>query len=87
MEILNIGMAAAGTIVGAVGAYLTQKKKDKRDDFAELLKGHNELYNTVKRLYDETKQREDRCEENLAKLKEEMIIIQSEIADMKRQMK
>ena len=66
-----------------IGTMLTQKKKDKRDDFAELLRGHNELLEKFKDLYTETKSREDKCEESLAKLKQEMIALQSEVHALK----
>lgn len=75
-----------GAIVGGVTTFFAQKKKDKRDDFAELLKGHNDLLAQFKALYTETKQREDKCEAELAKLRAEMIKMEGEIAALKLRM-
>lgn len=66
-----------------VGTMLTQKKKDKRDDFAELLRGHNELLDKFKQLYTETKSREDKCEESLSALRQQMIVLQAEVHALK----
>ena len=85
-DIIDAAMAAAGTVVGAIGTMFTQRKKDKRDDFAELLRGHNELLEKFKQLYTETKSREDKCEESLAILKQEMLALQAEIHQLKIRM-
>jgi hypothetical protein len=86
LDLIDAAMAAAGTVVGAIGTMFTQRKKDKRDDFAELLRGHNELLEKLKQLYTETKSREDKCEESLAILKQEMLALQAEIHQLKIRM-
>ena len=83
LDIIDAAMATAGGIIGVVGTFLTQKKKDKRDDFAELFKAHNDLYTTVKNLYNETKAREDKCEESLRIMRQDMVIIQNEMNVLK----
>ena len=83
LDIIDAAMATAGGILGMVGTILTQRKKDKRDDFAELLNGHNELLERFRQLYTETKSREDKCEESLAALRQEMLVLQHEINQLK----
>jgi len=68
-----------GVGVGAGTTLFATKKKETRDDFTELV-------DKWKAIYDEVQKREHKCEEELRQVRSELITIQKEIIEFKRQM-
>jgi hypothetical protein len=83
METADVMIAGAGTLIGAFSTFFFQKKQENRSDFSTLITSHKDLYEQVKQLYAETQVREDKCEEELRKIRLEFINLQSEVWTLK----
>jgi len=79
MDLIDTAMTAGGAIIGVVGTLIAQKKRDKRDDFSELV-------NKWQTLFDEVQKREQRCEERLAAGSVKVDTLQLEILDLQRKL-
>jgi hypothetical protein len=71
------GLLGAG--VGAGTTLFATKKKETRSDFTELV-------DKWKTIYDEVQRREHKCDEELRQVRSELLTIQKEIIEVKRQM-